>query len=320
MKLPVVSAHPQRVPGPRQWPAGHRQDRRGAGALVARAAQRTIPRSPSSASPTANYASFVVEAAATPLPEVATRVRHRCGHQPGLPRSPTPTTPVETSCNPKHLHSKSRKLRSFGAEENPLCRKDPRNRNKTRRKVAIPACQGGACPSRLSPQAGPGVGSREPSDPRRGPQHRGDGSQLAGWRVRSPTPDGRSSCGSSARNADRYGRTLHRVSRWLASSKTCSTCAHRLDALPLQIRTWTCPRCRAVHDRDHNAAKNVLAAGRAERINASHTSGHNDDSRRGGASVRPQPVAAVADEAGSTPTTAEPPRESPDFFSPGARQ
>ena len=71
-----------------------------------------------------------------------------------------------------------------------------------------------------------------------------------------------------AEKADHYGRTVHTVSRWLASSKTCSTpdCEHRLDELPLQIRTWTCPQCGAVHDRDHNAAKVILAAGRAERL------------------------------------------------------
>lgn len=68
--------------------------------------------------------------------------------------------------------------------------------------------------------------------------------------------------------AARYGRTVHSVSRWLASSKTCSACQHRLDDLPLQIRHWRCPACRAVHDRDYNAAKVILAAGRAERRNA----------------------------------------------------
>ena len=50
--------------------------------------------------------------------------------------------------------------------------------------------------------------------------------------------------------ADRYGRSVNAVSRWLASSKTCSTCGHRLPELPLQIRQWTCPACQVVHDRD----------------------------------------------------------------------
>lgn len=94
--------------------------------------------------------------------------------------------------------------------------------------------------------------------------------------------------------ADRYGRTVHRVSRWLASSKTCSApgCGHVLDELPLQVRTWVCPSCQVTHDRDHNAAKVILAAGRAERLNAC------------GARVGPQPVAAVGVEAGSNPTAA----------------
>jgi putative transposase len=42
--------------------------------------------------------------------------------------------------------------------------------------------------------------------------------------------------------ADRYGRTVNAVSRWLASSKTCSTCGYRLAELPLQIRKWDMPR------------------------------------------------------------------------------
>ena len=104
--------------------------------------------------------------------------------------------------------------------------------------------------------------------------------------------------------ADRYGRTVHAVSRWLASSKTCSTCGHQVDELALQIRSWTCPGCRAVHDRDHNAAKDILAAGRPERQNASHASGQGRESGSGGARVRPQPVAALGDEAGSNPPAA----------------
>jgi putative transposase len=71
--------------------------------------------------------------------------------------------------------------------------------------------------------------------------------------------------------ADRYGRTLHTVSRWLASSATCWACGNRLDALPLHVRQWSCPACSVSHDRDHNAAKVILAAGRAERLNACGT-------------------------------------------------
>jgi putative transposase len=53
------------------------------------------------------------------------------------------------------------------------------------------------------------------------------------------------------------------VDRWFPSSKTCSGCGHLLAELALRIRTWQCPACGARHDRDVNAAKNILAAGRA---------------------------------------------------------
>ncbi|WNV90545.1 RNA-guided endonuclease TnpB family protein [Umezawaea sp. Da 62-37] len=60
-----------------------------------------------------------------------------------------------------------------------------------------------------------------------------------------------------------YGRTVIAVDRWYPSSKTCSHCRHLLDTLPLGVRQWTCPGCGEVHDRDVNAARNILAAGRA---------------------------------------------------------
>jgi putative transposase len=63
--------------------------------------------------------------------------------------------------------------------------------------------------------------------------------------------------------ADWYGRELVVIDRWYPSSKTCSSCGHLLDSLPLKVREWTCPGCGTVHDRDVNAATNILAAGRA---------------------------------------------------------
>lgn len=63
--------------------------------------------------------------------------------------------------------------------------------------------------------------------------------------------------------AERAGRTLVVIDRWYPSSKTCSACGHQLTELSLSTRTWTCPGCRTRHDRDINAAKNILAAGRA---------------------------------------------------------
>ena len=85
-----------------------------------------------------------------------------------------------------------------------------------------------------------------------------------------------------------YGRTLIPIDRWEPSSKRCSACGRVLNTLPLEVRSWTCPNplCGAVHDRDINAAQNILAAGLA-------VSACGETIRPGRASVRPaQPGAA----------------------------
>ena len=61
----------------------------------------------------------------------------------------------------------------------------------------------------------------------------------------------------------RAGRRLVVIGRWYPSTKMCSACGFVLAELPLKVRTWRCPSCRARHDRDVNAAKNILAAGLA---------------------------------------------------------
>lgn len=58
-----------------------------------------------------------------------------------------------------------------------------------------------------------------------------------------------------------YGRELRVIDRWYPSSKTCSNCGHVVSKLPLAIREWKCPSCSAIHDRDVNAAINILSAG-----------------------------------------------------------
>ena len=67
--------------------------------------------------------------------------------------------------------------------------------------------------------------------------------------------------------AQRYGRTVVVVDRWFPSSKTCSACGFLLAELDLGIREWACPACGTRHDRDINAAKNILAAGLAAAAN-----------------------------------------------------
>lgn len=58
-----------------------------------------------------------------------------------------------------------------------------------------------------------------------------------------------------------YGKEFIEVDQWYPSSKTCSCCGHRLDELDLSTRSWTCPKCKAEHDRDVNASRNILAEG-----------------------------------------------------------
>lgn len=61
-----------------------------------------------------------------------------------------------------------------------------------------------------------------------------------------------------------YGRTLIGIDKWYPSSKRCNACGYTLSKLPLSSRSWICPECGATHDRDVNAARNILTAGLAE--------------------------------------------------------
>ncbi len=58
-----------------------------------------------------------------------------------------------------------------------------------------------------------------------------------------------------------YGRTIVKIDRWYPSSKTCSACGHVLEELSLEVRSWICPQCGTCHDRDINAACNILSEG-----------------------------------------------------------
>jgi putative transposase len=60
-----------------------------------------------------------------------------------------------------------------------------------------------------------------------------------------------------------YGKELQVVDRFFPSSKRCSKCHHVLESLPLSVREWTCPCCGTIHDRELNAANNILSAGQA---------------------------------------------------------
>ena len=61
-----------------------------------------------------------------------------------------------------------------------------------------------------------------------------------------------------AYKAQWYGRTFVQVDRFYPSSRLCHNCGHRYDELRLSEREWVCDSCGVLHDRDVNAALNIL--------------------------------------------------------------
>lgn len=87
-----------------------------------------------------------------------------------------------------------------------------------------------------------------------------------------------------------HGRTFHAIGRFEPTSQVCSVCGIKDGPKPLSVRVWTCGACRAVLDRDINAAINVAkAAGLA--VSACR------------AQVRPVLLPAQREEAGTHPRT-----------------
>ena len=91
---------------------------------------------------------------------------------------------------------------------------------------------------------------------------------------------------------ERYGRSLVVIDRWYPSSKTCSACGHLLAELSLGTRQWTCPSCGARHDRDINAAKNILAAGLSVSACGAGVSLQGTSLQRPAVKQEPRPVTA----------------------------
>jgi len=68
--------------------------------------------------------------------------------------------------------------------------------------------------------------------------------------------------------AARHGRRFGKADRWAPTSQVCSACGVKDGPKPLSVRQWTCGGCGTVHDRDVNAARNIVTAGRAGTLNA----------------------------------------------------
>jgi IS605 OrfB family transposase len=250
---------------------------------------RELPSSPSSVTITLDgagryYASFVVQIQEAPLPWTPAQV----GIDLGLTHFATLST-GEKLTNPLWLRQRQRALRR--AQRSLSRRQKGNNRDKQRRKVA-----------RLHARV---------ADARLDFHH-----QLSARLIRenqavvaeklNMAALGRSNLARSIHDAGwssfvamlEYkaalsGRRVVRIDQWHPSSQLCSTCGQRngpkgLGAL--KVRTWTCLACGTEHDRDVNAALNILAAGRA--VAAC------------GPDVRPPAMVAAGLEAGTTLTGA----------------
>ncbi|MET8132527.1 RNA-guided endonuclease TnpB family protein [Streptomyces sp. NPDC005251] len=90
-----------------------------------------------------------------------------------------------------------------------------------------------------------------------------------------------------------YGRELVVIDRWFPSSKLCGNCGTIRAKLPLSVREWTC-ECGTVHDRDVNAAKNVLAAGLAVAACGDGVRPQRESSRTGQSSMKQELQRATA--------------------------
>ena len=223
------------------------------------------------------YASFVVEREATPLPSCDREI----GIDLGLAGLAV-TSDGEVIGNPRFLRAKERRL---ARAQRVLSRRQKGSANRARARHRVAVLHRRVRETRLDrAQDRAAAGPRQSSGLRRGLCVSG----LARSRLARSVHD----AGWSQllrlieEKAVQYGRTFARIGQFEPTSQVCSACAVKDGPKPLSVREWACAACGTVHDRDVNAARNILAAGRADNSNAC------------GAGVRPPPVAAGA-EAGT---------------------
>jgi putative transposase len=97
--------------------------------------------------------------------------------------------------------------------------------------------------------------------------------------------------------ANGYGRELRIAGRFAPTSKTCSECQHVMDKMPLSVRQWTCPDCGTHHDRDVNAARNILSFATAGEAGLARGLGKNLSDHVSGTKVEARTEAEKFDEA-----------------------
>jgi putative transposase len=221
------------------------------------------------------YASFVVERAATPLPAGGREV----GIDLGL-ASLIVTSDGEVIANPRFLRAKERAL---ARAQRVLSRRRKGSANRARARHRVAVLHRTVRETRLDhahkialrlARDNQAVYAEDLCVAGLARTRLGRSVQDAGWSQLLRLME---------EKAARYGRTFARIGRFEPTSQVCSACGVKDGPKPLHVRQWTCGACGTVHDRDVNAARNILAAGRADNKNACE------------AGVRPHLVAAGAE-------------------------
>jgi putative transposase len=206
------------------------------------------------------YASFVVERAPASLPASAREV----GIDVGLDRLAV-TSDGEIIANPRFLRAKQRRL---ARAQRALSRKRKGSANRAKARHRVAALHRKVRETRLDHAHKTAL--RLIRDHQAVYAEDLAVSGLARTRLAKSVHD----AGWSqllrllAEKAEHHGRGFYQVGRFVPTSQTCSACGVVDGPKPLNVRAWTCAACGAMHDRDINAARNILAAGRAERLNA----------------------------------------------------
>ncbi|WP_245674868.1 RNA-guided endonuclease InsQ/TnpB family protein [Herbidospora cretacea] len=225
---------------------------------------RRLPSQPSSVTVTKDtagryFASFVVQTSDEPLPEVSSEV----GVDLGLTHFLV-TSDGRKVDNPRFLRRAERRLRKA---QQSLARKEKGSQN--RKKAVVKVARAHAKVADARRDHAHKLSTQLIRDNQAVYVENLSVSGLARTRLAKSVHDAGWSQFTTmlAYKATLHGRTFARIDRWFPSSRRCSACGVIAGRMPLDVREWTCG-CGVTHDRDHNAAKNILAAGRAERRNA----------------------------------------------------
>jgi len=225
------------------------------------------------------YASFVVRRAATPLPA--------CGRELGIDlglASLVVTSGGEAIANPRFLRAKQRRL---ARAQRALSRKQKGSANRAKARHRVAVVHRKVRQTRLDHAHK--IALRLVRDNQAVYAEDLCVSGLARTRLAKSVADAGWSqlLRCIEEKAAQYGREFARIGRFEPTSQVCSACGLKDGPKPLSVRAWQCAGCGVVHDRDVNAARNILAAGRADRLNAC------------GTGVRPPSPAAAGIETGT---------------------